>query len=114
MPGDNNKLRQRQQLQEMARGYRQARILLTCVEVGVFDALSGRWASAEEVTETVGVNGRAAELLLNAAVALGLLYKRDARYSNSDLSEAHLTQNAVGGMARRLKPESAFYRRWGD
>lgn len=110
---DERILKQRAQLQEMARSYRQSQILLTCVELGVFDVLSGRSASASEVAMTIGADSRAAELLLNAAVALGLLEKRDSRYSNSMLTETHLTQGAAGGMARRLRLESAFYHRWG-
>ncbi|MFZ2098652.1 MAG: methyltransferase [Anaerolineales bacterium] len=97
----------------MARGYRQSQILLTCVELGVFETLVGRSASAAEVATAIGADGRAVELLLNTATALGLLEKRDSHFSNTALTETHLTQNGVGGMAHSLKLESAFYRRWG-
>lgn len=110
---DESVLKQRWQLQEMARSYRQSQILLTCVELGVFDVLSGRSVSAAEVAMAIGADGRAMELLLNAAVALELLEKRDSLYSNSMLTETHLTQSAAGGMARRLRLEGAFYHRWG-
>lgn len=110
---DESELKKRWQLQGMARSYRQSQILLTCVELGVFDVLSGRSVSAAEVAMAIGADGRALELLLNAAVALELLEKRDSLYSNSMLTEAHLTQSAAGGMARRLQLEGAFYHRWG-
>lgn len=111
---NESKLKQRKQLQEMACCYRQSQILLTCAELGVFDVLSKRPAPAVEIAADLGVNEHAAELLLNAATAIGLLEKRDKRYFNSALAETHLTQNAAGNMARRLKLEGAFYRRWGQ
>jgi cyclopropane fatty-acyl-phospholipid synthase-like methyltransferase len=110
---DESVLKQRWQLQEMARSYRQSQILLTCVELGVFDVLYGRSVSAAQVAMAIGADSRAVELLLNAAVALELLEKRDSLYSNSTLTETHLTQSAAGGIERRLWLESAFYHRWG-
>lgn len=110
---DESVLKQRQQLQAMARGYRQSQILLACIELGVFDSLIGHSASAAEVAMAIGADSRAVELLLNAAVALGLLEKRDSRFSNNSLSETFLTQSEAGSMVRRLRLESAFYRRWG-
>jgi len=102
--------RERKKLQELARSYRHSQILLTCVELGVFDALSGRATSAVELAAALGADLRGLELLLNTATALGWLEKRDGRFSNSALAENHLTSS---GMGRSLRLESAFYRRWG-
>jgi hypothetical protein len=110
---DESVLKQRRQLQEMARSYRQSQILLTCVELGVFDALAGRGSTATEVAAAVGADGRGVELLLDAAAALGLLEKRDSRFSNTALTGTYLTLGGAGAMARSLRLESAFYRRWG-
>lgn len=107
-------LQERKKLLETARHYRQSQILLTCAVLGVFDTLSGRAASAVEVAATLGADLRGIELLLNAATALGWLEKREGRFSNTALAEAHLTQNAPGGMGRSLRLEVAFYRRWGN
>lgn len=38
---EQNALQLRRQVQQMAQSYRQAQILLTCVELGVFEALAG-------------------------------------------------------------------------
>ena len=110
---DQNIFKQRQQLQDMAHCYRKSQILLTCVELGVFDSLTKGSKFAAEVAADIGVDAHAAELLFNAAAAIGLLEKRENCYRNSELAETHLTQNAAGNMARRLKLEGAFYRRWG-
>ena len=101
---------ERKKLQELARSYRQSQILLTCVELGVFEALSGRATAAAELAAALGADLRGLELLLNTATALGWLEKRDGRFSNSALAENHLTSS---GMGRSLRLESAFYRRWG-
>ena len=106
-------LRQRQKLQGMARGFRQSQILFTCVRLGVFDALSGRCANASEIAEIVGADDRGIELLLNAAVSLGLLEKISDQYSNANSTETLLTSSVQGSIVPRLQLESAFYQRWG-
>jgi 2-polyprenyl-3-methyl-5-hydroxy-6-metoxy-1,4-benzoquinol methylase len=106
-------LQQRRQLQEIARGYRQAQVLLTCVELGVFETLVGRRASAAEVAAAVGADERGVQLLLNAAAALGLLVKHETRFANAALTETCLAPGGAGAMARSLRLERAFYRRWG-
>jgi SAM-dependent methyltransferase len=106
-------LKQHRQLQEIARGYRQAQILLTCVDLGVFEALAGNRATAHEVAETTGTNPRAMELLMNAAAAFGLLEKRESNYSNTVLTENCLT-SGKNDLSRSLRLDSAFYRRWGS
>jgi SAM-dependent methyltransferase len=110
---DESILKQRRQIQEIARSYRQSQILLTCVDLGIFDVLSGHPASAAEVAKAIGADNRAVELLLNAAVALRLLEKQGLHYSNNALTESQLTQSKAEGMVRRLRLESAFYHRWG-
>ncbi len=102
--------KERKKLHETARHYRHSQILLTCVELGVFDALSGRDATAAELAATLGADARGLELLLNAATALGWLEKRGGRFSNASLAENHLTASAMG---HTLRLESAFYNRWG-
>jgi SAM-dependent methyltransferase len=105
-------LQQRRYLQEIARGYRQAQILLTCIDLGVFEALKGRRAAAPEIADTTGTNPRGMERLLNAAAALGLLEKQDSFFSNTPLTENCLTSGGNGDISRSLRLESANYRRW--
>ncbi len=106
-------LKQRQQLREMAQGYRQAQVLLSCVELGVFETLTGRSATAAEVAVAVEADLRGVERLLNAAAALGLLEKRSGRFANAAPTETWLASAGGGAMGRSLRLERAFYRRWG-
>jgi len=115
MPEFSNQdlLLQRQRLQEMASSFRQAQILLTCFDLGVFEALDGRQATAAEVATVIEANARGVELLLNAAAALGLLEKREGRFANTALAQACLVPGGPGAMASSLRLQRAFYRRWG-
>jgi hypothetical protein len=106
-------LRQRQEIRDMASGFRQAQILLTCFDLGVFKTLAGRRATAAEVATALGVDACGVELLLNAATALGLLEKREGRFANTALAETCLSPGGPGAMAHSLRLQRAFYRRWG-
>jgi hypothetical protein len=106
-------LQLRRQVQQMAQSYRQAQILLTCVELGVFEVLAGRSAAAIEVAQATGADLRGMELLLNAATAFGLLVKQDGLFTNTDLANTCLSPDGASPLAYRLKIESAFYYRWG-
>jgi hypothetical protein len=110
---DETVLRQRQELREMASGFRQAQILLTCFDLGVFEALDGRRATAAEVATAVEADARGVELLLNAAAALGLLEKREGRFANAAPAQTCLAPDGPGAMASSLRLQRAFYRRWG-
>jgi SAM-dependent methyltransferase len=105
-------LQQRQRLREMAQGYRVAQILFACVELGVFEAIAAGARSATDVATAIQADVRGAELLLNAAVAIGLLEKREKRFVNMPIAETCLTRGGQGYIADSLKLESAFYRRW--
>ena len=107
-------VQQRRQLQELAHAYRRSQVLLTCVELGVFDALTAGSATVIEIAKTIQADARAVEILLNAATALGLVEKQGERFSNSAMAEVHLTRKKSGGMAHRLQMEGALYRRWGQ
>jgi SAM-dependent methyltransferase len=106
-------LQQRQQLREMARGYRVAQILFACVELGVFEAIAAGERSATDIATAIQADARGTELLLNTAVAIRLLEKREGRFFNAPIAETCLTPGGQGYMADSLKLESAFYRRWG-
>lgn len=106
-------LRRRRLLTDMARGYRAAQILFTCVELGVFEALACDTQTADGVAATLKADPRGVALLLNAAVACGLLEKHDGRFRNAPLAAACLAPGGEDYIADSLRLESAFYRRWG-
>ncbi|MFZ6030795.1 MAG: class I SAM-dependent methyltransferase [Chloroflexota bacterium] len=106
-------LQQRQQLQKMAQGYRQAQILMTCVELGVFEVLVAGPATAPEISQAIGADARGTELLLNAATALDLLEKDGERFGNTPLAETYLLVSSPASLVSALRLQNAFYQRWG-
>jgi (2Fe-2S) ferredoxin/predicted O-methyltransferase YrrM len=70
------------EVSEKLRAFQESRVLLTAVELDVFTA-AGEGSSAAEVASKLGTDPRATEMLLNALVAMGMLAKRDGRFSNT-------------------------------
>ena len=56
------------------------RAVIAGVRLGVFDALEGRPATANEVAERTGADSRGTQSLLDALVSLRYLRKRGDRY----------------------------------
>jgi len=72
-----------EKLEELSRCFQQSRILLTAVELGLFDHLEQPLASAE-LAARVGVGERALGILLDALAALKLIAKDSGRYRNGE------------------------------
>ncbi len=105
----------RQQLLNALRGYRPAQTLITCAELGVFEVLADSPRTAEDLISALGATTRGLTVLLNAAVALDLLEKRDGRYANSPLAMACLARPGTEGyIGNFIKREGAFLRRWSN
>ena len=102
----------RQQVLELLRGYRPAQVLITCAELGVFEALSNGAVGAEELGRRLHTDVVTLGRLLNAAVALGLLSKSGVQYANSPLAQACLASEGPFYLGNLVKREDAFYRRW--
>jgi SAM-dependent methyltransferase len=105
-------LRQRQQLLKTARSYRTAKILFTCLELGVFEAVAMGAHTANEIAGAIKADLRGTELLLNAAVPLGWLEKKENRFFNTEVSQTFLVPGGPGYLSETLRLEGAFYRRW--
>jgi hypothetical protein len=97
----------------LAYSFREAKALLSAVELGVFDALADGPLALEVLRHRIGVDRRGARDFLDALVALGLL-GRDAqgRYSNTAPAEQHLVKGKpayVGGLLRHLNDREYPY-----
>ncbi len=79
-------------IMELATAFQRSRPLLTAFELGLFTTLTEDARTSEETADALGTNPRATDRLMNALVALGLLEKRDGRFSNAPLAEAYLVK----------------------
>jgi hypothetical protein len=69
------------ELMEIASGFQEARILLSAVELGIFDTLGAGARTATQLSEDCDTDQRATRYLLDALVGIGVLQKRASVYS---------------------------------
>jgi hypothetical protein len=91
---------------KVAYAFREAKALLTAVELGVFTALADGPMEYERLRNWIGLHERGARDFLDSLVALGLLYRQeDGRYRNSAEADIYLTRsspNYIGGLLDHL------------
>ncbi len=91
-----------EQLNQLARGFQQSRILLTAFELDLFTPLDQDELSSKELSEKLETDERATDRLLNALCALNLIQKNDGKYSNSKIASTFLVKGKepyMGGLA---------------
>jgi len=72
-----------QRIWEIARGFQPSRVLLTALELGVFETLGDGKLTSAQVASKIGADERATDRLMNALVALELLTKDGDAFANS-------------------------------
>ena len=98
-------------LDQMIRGYMPSRCLLTALELDIFTAV-GDGGNAERIGAMINANARAAGMLLNALVALGLLSKSGADYSNTPESARFFVQGSKDNQRNGLLHTANIWHRW--
>ncbi|KPI11984.1 Acetylserotonin O-methyltransferase [Actinobacteria bacterium OK074] len=71
----------------LSMAYRQARVIHSAVELGVFELLAQGPADESEIVARLGLHPRLARDFLSALVALDLLERADGRYRTSGLAQ---------------------------
>jgi O-methyltransferase domain/Dimerisation domain len=102
-----------QRIIALAYAFREAKVVLSAVELGLFNALADGPLAVDALRSRIGLHPRGARDFLDALLALGLL-DRDAegRYSNTIPSKQHLvrgTPGYVGGLLRHLNDREYPY-----
>lgn len=82
------------EIEDMARAFMRSRVVLTAVELDIFTCVGQGGATAAEVAARLGADARAAEMLLNALEALGLLEKRGGRFSRGAVAAERLSADS--------------------
>jgi len=80
-------------IREIANAFRESRILLSAIELGIFSVIDKHLISAEDVAKKINTDTRATDRLLNALCAMGLLKKAKGRFFNSDLASKYLVED---------------------
>ncbi len=81
------------ELANIWRGFMSSRVMLTAVELGVFEKLK-KPKSMKEAARVLKTSLRGTEVLLKALVALKVLRKSGQKYSNSQVTNRYLVKGA--------------------
>ena len=99
-------------LMKLAGGHVEARIVQAAVELEVFEAIGTHALEAASVANSLDLESRATELMLNALTALGLLRKREDRFSLADISAKYLQRDAPGYLGGMIRFEASLWHCW--
>jgi SAM-dependent methyltransferase len=89
-----------QELMDLVNAFRSSRIILSSVELGIYKALSGAELPSEAVSANLGTDSRATDRFMNALAAMGLLRKKEGRFSNTGFSEKFLVRGKPSFMGQ--------------
>lgn len=101
-------------LDNLSGAYAESRILHAAVELNLFDVIGERRMSSQEISEGLGTNWRATELLLNALTALKLIEKKECLFSLTEVSKKHLLSSSKTCYTGMIRFESALWNAWKD
>jgi acetylserotonin N-methyltransferase len=100
---------------DLIQAFRRSKTMFTAVSLRIFDRLDDGAADATTLAQESGANADALERLLDSCVALGLLEKQGAVYSNLPLARAYLTRSSPNTLAGYiLYSDRALYPLWGN
>lgn len=100
-------------INELSEGFRAAQVLCTAQRVDLFRTLAAAPLTSEELAQRMDCSERGTRILCNALSALGLLRKKDGRYSNTGAGLAALASGTTQDLAAVLKHRAYLYERWG-
>ncbi len=98
-------------LAQTLRGFQESRVLLTAVELDIFNAI-GEGRSAAEIAGALRTDPRATEMLLNALVAMGTLTKQDGVFRNTPQIARYFTAGAPDDARAATLHTAHLWERW--
>ena len=97
----------------IASSYWSSRVLHAANRLDIFTKLDGHEATAEELAHQCNTDTRGLEILLVACTALGLLNKKDDKYSNNELSSTFLVKGRERYQGGIVSMFDDWYMPWG-
>ncbi|MFH2000163.1 MAG: methyltransferase [Planctomycetota bacterium] len=102
----------RERIEKLSSGFMPARVLLTGVELKVFDAIGKKSLSAAEVAKLTRTHAESMERLLNALVGLGVLNKKGDEFQNTPSSLTHLIEEAPEPLLHIMQHRGNMWQTW--
>jgi predicted O-methyltransferase YrrM len=100
-----------EELNERIRAFQESRVILTALELDLFTAV-GQQGSAASIASKLGADPRAAEMLLNALTAMGLLVKRQDQFQNTPVTGRFFTASSRDNARPALMHTAHLWERW--
>ena len=97
---------------KISRNFTEARILLTGVELDLFQLLSSEPLSASEITARLGSDIRATTMLLDSLSALGYLVKEDGLYRTESSVSPLLSEGTQKSILPGLRHTAHLWSSW--
>lgn len=98
----------------LAHGFMPSRVLLSAVELGVFDQFTHGPQTAAQISDALGADRRAMEILLNALVAVDILKQQDGRFELRPEMAGVLLPNGPHAAADALLHACRLWDTWSD
>lgn len=99
-------------LLELGRSYQAAAVFAAAADLELFDAVASRPRTAPELARALAADARGLGVLLDALVALGLLRKRESRYSLPPGAGAWLTAASPKSILPMAQHQANCMRNW--
>lgn len=93
--------------------YWESKILLTSVSLDVFSTLADRSLAGPEIAARLEVDSRTLTLVLNALVAMRVLWKEGEQFMNTDVARRHLVRNSPEYIGDLLVLYDSEWSNWG-
>ncbi len=100
---------------ELASAYYGSAVLFAALDIGLFTLIQreGNRISGEDLARGAGLDPRGLRLLLDACVAVGLLLKDGACYTNTPAAASTLVAGAPQDLTRAVRYNRDVYPAWG-
>jgi biotin operon repressor len=90
-----------------------AKAIFVANKLTVFDKLSNRWLSAEELAKEVGASERSLTMLLKALAAVGYLKYKNDKYTNAKIAQQWLVEGSTKYVGNFLRHFDDLWTIWG-
>lgn len=101
------------QLSSLISAHADARIIHASVELGIFDCLAGQPLTASQVSDALGTDPAATELLLNGLAALTLVEKQRQLFSLNEAAHKYLVSTSPQSLCGMIRFEATTWNCWG-
>lgn len=103
------------ELLDLATAFQRSKVLFALVEFGIPTMLAVEPQAGEEVARRLQIHPRAADRLLHAGVAIGLLEQEEGRFQNTPLAAEFLIKGKQGYLGEQiLLYDRASYPLWSE